>query len=139
MLVRDAFDLRARLHYQFSGMPGLPNFPEKMAPVIYTEYQYRGKSHNLQSNVVRILRFLIRLDIQIFIPKSAIEYCLDPDAESHGQLFSICHSTDVALHSKRLRLLVLDHTYVLAPPAEKFCRHSSPCGEGYQPFTDLSQ
>ena len=58
---------RVRLHsqYQFSGMAGLPNFPEKMAYryVIYTEYQYRGKSYNLRSNVVRILRFLIRLVI----------------------------------------------------------------------------
>ena len=35
---------RVRLHYQLSGMPGLSNFPEKMAYVIHTEYQYRGKS-----------------------------------------------------------------------------------------------
>ena len=76
--------LRVRLHYQFSGMPGLPNFPEKMAYVIHTKYQYHGKSVNLRSHVVRILRFLIRLVIQIFITKSAIEYISDPDAESHA-------------------------------------------------------
>ena len=52
--------LAAHYVYQFSGMPGLPNFPEKMAYVIHTKYQYRGKSHNLRSNVVWILRFLIR-------------------------------------------------------------------------------
>ena len=33
--------LRVRLHYQFCRMPGLPHFPEKMAYVIHTEYQYR--------------------------------------------------------------------------------------------------
>ena len=129
--------LGVRLHYQFSGIPGLPNFPEKMAHVIHTKYQYRarGKSYNLRSNVVRILRFLIRLvDIQIFIPnlRSNIVRILTLN-HMQGKLFSICHSTDVALHSKRLRLLVL------GPSAEKFCRHSSPCGEEYQHCTDLSQ
>ena len=105
--------------------------------VATTKYQYRarGKSYNLRSNVVRILRFLIRLvDIQIFIPnlRSNIVRILTLN-HMHGKLFSICHSTDVALHSKRLRLLVL------GPSAEKFCRHSSPCGEEYQHCTDLSQ
>ena len=32
-----------------------------MVPVIHAKYQYREKSRNLRSNVVRILRFLIRL------------------------------------------------------------------------------
>ena len=59
-LYREEQRLRVRLHNQFSGMPGLPNFPEKMAYVIHTKYQYRGKSHNLRSNEVWILRFLIR-------------------------------------------------------------------------------
>ena len=31
--------IRVGLHYQFSGMPGLPNFPEKMAYVIHTAYE----------------------------------------------------------------------------------------------------
>ena len=74
-------------------MSGLPNFPEEMTSVIHTKYQYRGKSHNLRSNVVRILRFLIQLDIQIYLyPKICNQICSDPDTESHGQLFSICHS-----------------------------------------------
>ena len=102
--------LRVRLHYQFSGMP---NFPEKMAYVIHTEYQYRGKSYNLRSNVVRILRFLIRLVIQFRslsqnLPSNIIRILALN--HMHGQLFSICHSTDVALRSKRLRLLILKHT-----------------------------
>ena len=50
--------------------------------------QFRSLSQNLPSSIVRILVLNHR----------------------HGQLFSICHSTDVAVRSKRLRLLVLEHT-----------------------------
>ena len=70
-------------------MPGLPKFPEKMAYVIHTKYQYRGKPHNLRSNVVWIYLEVNASD-QIFITKSP-----GPDAESHGQLLPTCHSTDV--------------------------------------------
>ena len=70
----------------FPGCRDYRTFPKKMAYVIHTEYQYRGKSYNLRSNVVRILRFLNSTchSIQIFIPKSAVKYCSDPGAESHA-------------------------------------------------------
>ena len=89
-------------------MPGLPNFPEK-----------NGVCHSHQVPVPRevpqsAIECCLDLEVsdQIFITKFAVEYCSDPEEESyhsHGQLLSICHSTDVALRSKRLRLLVLEH------------------------------
>ena len=78
--------LRVRLHYQFSGMPGLPNFPEKMAYVIHTKYQYRGKSHNLRSNVVWISRFLIRSlsqNLRVLTPNHMVNYFQPVTAQTY--------------------------------------------------------
>ena len=82
---KNDFTLRVRLHYQFSGMS---NIVRTLRFLIRLVIQFRSLSQNLPSNIVRIL---------------ALNHM-------HGQLFSICHSTDVALRSKRLRLLVLKHT-----------------------------
>ena len=65
---------------------GITELSRKMAFVIHTKYQYRGKSHNLRSNVVWILRFLIRSlshNLRVLTPNHNVD------------TLRCCHSTDV--------------------------------------------